>query len=191
MKWPLPRLFSLSPSFSTKKISYSRISSESHYSTDNVNNFKSLMRSLLLTPMQFYMSQVSLLRLWFFLGHLTNTCPSLRSRPITTSSVMPAWTLTTEIFLRHFVLISTKALKMAAKAGTQVQLFLLLSLPLTLTSKLWHLQTDQRISKRGLIKTWRLSFQENKSCVIVVLSTVIISFHIWIFLFAMNPLNQS
>lgn len=119
----LPHLFSLSPwpfPLKKKKKAYSRISSESLYSTDNVNNFKSPEYSKSAsTLMQFYMNQICVLRLWFF-PWPGNTWPSLRSRPVITSSVMPAWTLTTEIMPRHFVTISFKALKMAARAGTQV-----------------------------------------------------------------------
>lgn len=83
--------------------------------------------------MQFCLSQVSVLRLCVSLVYLANTCSSLRSSPSITFSVLPAQTLTAEMFLRHFTLMTTKALKVAATAGTQVQLFLSLFTASTLT----------------------------------------------------------
>lgn len=127
----------------------------------------------------------------FSLGHLTNTCPSLRSRAVITSSVMPTWTLTTEIMPRHFVIISIKALKMAARAGTQVKLFLLPPPPLTLISKLWHLQTDQWISKQKTSKNLKFVFSGKQQLCDSDLSTVVISFHNWTFFFFCHKPPQS
>lgn len=195
MKWPLSTspVFTLPMSLSIKKKkkAYSRISSESLYSTDNVNNFKSPIQSLLLPLCNFTWTKSVFWGSGFSLGHLTNTCPSLRSRAVITSSVMPAWTLTTEIMPRHFVIISIKALKMAARAWTQVKLFLLPPPPLTLISKLWHLQTDQWISKQKTSKNLEFIFSGKQQLSDSDLSTVVISFHNWtFFFFATNPLNQ-